>query len=166
MTAAERRAALWEALSQGEGPLSASALAARFGVSRQLVVGDVALLRASGAEITATARGYLIRRPGLTRRLACRHDAAGTRRELLLMVDQGCTVLDVVVDHPVYGQLTGALHLSSRYDVEQFLRRAACAPPLCLLTGGVHLHTLSAPTPDALRRAEEALAQAGILLAE
>lgn len=166
MTAQERRAAILEALSQAPGPLSASALAARFAVSRQLVVGDVALLRAAGADITATARGYVVQRPGtaLERRVACRHDGAGMERELLIMVDQGCTVLDVIVDHPVYGQLTGGLHLASRYDVAQFIRRASGAPPLCLLTEGVHLHTLSCPDEDAFRRVERELLEAGILL--
>ena len=166
MTAQERRAAIWEALVQAAGPLSASALAGRFGVSRQLVVGDIALLRASGADITATARGYVVRRdgPGVVRQVACCHDAGGMERELLIMVDQGCTVLDVIVEHPVYGQLTGGLHLSSRYDVAQFIRRSADAPPLCLLTEGVHLHTLSCPDGNAFQRVERELAEAGILL--
>lgn len=166
MTAKERRAAIWEALSRASGPLSASALAGRFGVSRQLVVGDIALLRAGGADITATARGYVVQRSGagLVRRVACRHDAGAMERELLIMVDQGCTVLDVIVDHPVYGQLAGGLHLASRYDVAQFIRRSAAAPPLCLLTEGVHLHTLSCPGEDAFRRVERELAEAGILL--
>ena len=102
MTAQERRAAIREALSRASGPLSASALAGRFGVSRQLVVGDIALLRAGGADITATARGYVVQGQGtgFVRRLACRHDAGAMERELLIMVDQGCTVLDVIVDHP------------------------------------------------------------------
>lgn len=138
MTAQERRAAIVEVLSRSHQPVSAGALARRFGVSRQLIVGDVALLRAGGEAVTATARGYTLQpRPqGLVRRVACRHEAADMERELEIMVDNGCTVLDVMVDHPVYGQLTGALRLSSRYDVRQFIQRAGAAQPLSLLTEG------------------------------
>lgn len=166
MTAEERRTALLSAITQSAKPLSASALAARFGVSRQLVVGDVALLRAGGASITATARGYVANRQhtGLQRQVACRHDVSGTERELLIMVDNGCTVLDVIVDHPVYGQLTGSLQLSSRYDVQQFILRSDSAPPLSLLTEWVHVHTLSCPDEAAFLRVRSALAEAGFLL--
>ena len=147
MTAEERRAAILETLAQSAGPVSASALAGRFGVSRQLIVGDVALLRAGGAAIDATARGYVVqgRQAGLIRRAACRHQASDMAAELQIMVDNGCTVLDVIVEHPVYGQLTGTLGLGSRYDVKEFIRRSEAAQPLSLLTEGAHLHTLSCP---------------------
>ena len=166
MTAEERRAAILKILAQSSQPVSASTLAGRFGVSRQLIVGDVALLRAGGASIVAAARGYLLRREreGLLRQTACRHRAEDMERELNIMVDNGCTVLDVIVEHPVYGQLTGALQLSSRYDVQQFIRRSNAAQPLSLLTEGVHLHTLSCPGEDAFARVTEELDRAGFLL--
>ena len=126
MTAQQRRDAIRDVLTQAAGPVSATALAGRFGVSRQLIVGDIALLRAGGAAIEATARGYVVQRDreGLRRQVACRHQAADMERELQIMVDNGCTVLDVIVEHPVYGQLTGGLGLASRYDIQQFIRRA------------------------------------------
>lgn len=167
MRAEERRQAILEYLRQSSRPVSAGFLAERFSVSRQAVVGDVALLRASGADISATPRGYVISQAaqGLIRQVACRHDAAGMEAELNAMVDQGCSVLDVIVEHPVYGQLTGSLQLSSRYDVSQFIARCAesDARPLSDLTGGVHLHTLSCPGEDAFRRAREALGALGVL---
>lgn len=167
MQAEERRQAILEYLRQSNRPVSAGFLAERFSVSRQAVVGDVALLRAAGADISATPRGYVILKAGqgLTRRVACRHDAAGMEAELNAMVDQGCSVLDVIVEHPVYGQLTGSLQLSSRYDVSLFLARCAQsdARPLSDLTGGVHLHTLSCPGEDAFRRVREALGALGVL---
>lgn len=166
MTAEERRAAVLDTLVRSAGPVSASALAGRFGVSRQLIVGDVALLRAGGAAIDATARGYVIqgKREGLRRQVACRHQGTEMEAELQIMVDNGCTVLDVIVEHPVYGQLTGALGLSNRYDVRQFILRSRAAQPLSLLTEGVHLHTLSCPDEEAFRRVREELAGAGFLL--
>lgn len=168
MRAEERRQAILEHLRQSSRPVSAGYLAERFSVSRQAVVGDVALLRASGADISATPRGYVISQAaqGLVRQVACRHDAAGMEAELCAMVDQGCSVLDVIVDHPVYGQLTGPLQLSSRYDVGQFIARCAGAGarPLSDLTGGIHLHTLSCPDEDAFLRVRGALGDLGVLL--
>lgn len=166
MRAEERRQAILEHLRQSSRPVSAGLLAERFSVSRQVVVGDVALLRASGADISATPRGYVILKAdrGLIRRVACRHDGRGMEAELCAVVDQGCSVLDVIVEHPVYGQLTGPLQLSSRYDVGQFLSRCAGARPLSDLTGGIHLHTLSCPDEDAFRRVRDVLRDLGVLL--
>ena len=117
------------------------------------------------------ARGYVIpaqEDTGLTCTLVCRHTAADLERELNLMVDNGCTVLDVVVEHPVYGQLSGQLQLSSRYDVAEFIRRVEKeqATPLSALTGGVHLHRLRCPDEAACRRVCQALDEAGFLVKE
>ena len=168
MEAAARRAAILAVLEQAEGPVSAAALARQFAVSRQIIVGDVALLRASGAEVAATPRGYVLPRESaaLKRTVACVHDPEGMARELELMVDNRCQVVDVVVEHPIYGQLTGQLHLSSRYDVQEFLRSVSenRAKPLSDLTGGIHLHTLRCPSEEAFLRVQAALDAAGFLL--
>lgn len=168
MEAASRRQAILDRLRTADRPVSASALAAGLNVSRQIIVGDIALLRAGGAEISATPRGYVLPRAtdGITRTIACRHTLAQTGQELDILVDNGCTVLDVIVEHPVYGQLTGQLQISSRYDVEQFLARirGSDAAPLSMLTGGLHLHTLCCPNEDAYTRACAALEAAGLLL--
>lgn len=168
MRAEERRQAILNTLNSAGHPVSASALARQFSVSRQIVVGDVALLRAAGANISATPRGYVVLQEsgGLIRQVACQHDAAGMEAELNAMVDHGCTVLDVIVDHPIYGQLTGPLQLASRYDVSQFIARCARAEarPLSDLTGGIHLHTLSCPDEAAFQRVEVALRDMSVLL--
>lgn len=170
MEAASRRQAILDRLRTADRPVSASALAAGLNVSRQIIVGDIALLRAGGAEISATPRGYVLPRAtdGITRTIACRHTLAQTGQELDILVDNGCTVLDVIVEHPVYGQLTGQLQISSRYDVEQFLARIrdSDAAPLSMLTGGLHLHTLCYPNEDAYTRACAALKAAGLLLGD
>ena len=168
MTANMRREAILDALREAQAPVSAAALACRFGVSRQIVVGDVALLRAGGASIVATPRGYVLERPqaGLVCRVACRHRAEDMERELLLMVDNGCTVENVVVEHAVYGQLVGQLSLSSRYDVSEFIRKVFSSGdrPLSDLTGGIHLHTLCCPDGAARDRVVTALRDAGFLV--
>ena len=168
MDSEARRKALAARLREAEGPLSAAALARELSVSRQIIVGDVALLRAGGEEVTATPRGYVLDgpRPGIVRTVACVHSGADMERELTLVVDQGCTVENVIVEHPVYGQITGPLALSSRYDVGEFLRRVReCgAQPLSALTDGVHLHTLRCPDEGGFERARAALDQAGFLV--
>lgn len=168
MNAAQRRGRILEELKVTEGPLSATALAQKLSVSRQIIVGDVALLRAAGEGITATPRGYVLDAPraGLVATVACAHSGADMERELTLMVDQGCTVENVIVEHPVYGQLTGPLELSSRYDVWSFIRRVReCeAQPLSALTDGVHLHRLRCPDEGALERVRAALDGAGFLV--
>ena len=168
MQAEQRRQAILNTLRQSDQPVSAGVLAERFSVSRQIVVGDVALLRATGADITATPRGYVMQRSpaGLLRQIVCRHSASGMEAELNAMVDNGCTVLDVIVDHPVYRQLTGPLQLSSRYDVQQFLDRCAQsdARPLSDLTEGIHLHTISCPDEASWQRVLDALRRMHILI--
>ena len=170
MNAAQRRAEISAFLHEQSSPVSATALAARFSVSRQIIVGDIALLRAAGENIAATPRGYALVREGagMLRTVACVHRTEEMGRELYLMVDNGCDVLDVVVEHPVYGQLTGELQLHSRYDVDQFLRRVADhgAKPLSDLTDGIHLHTLRCPDEVAYQRVLNGLKHAGFLLAD
>ena len=167
MTAAQRREKIYTQLMTAAAPVSATVLAKQYGVSRQIIVGDIALLRAEGRNITATPRGYMIvTTGGITVQLAVCHSAAETREELYAMVDCGCTVQDVVVEHPVYGQLTAVLQLSSRYDVDQFIKNMAdrSARPLSALTEGIHLHTLSCPGSEALAHLKENLRQMGVLL--
>ena len=145
MDAASRRQAILDRLRAADRPVSASALASERNVSRYVLP-------------QAT--------DGITRTIACRHTLAQTGQELDILVDNGCTVLDVIVEHPVYGQLTGQLQISSRYDVQQFLARVQAhdAAPLSMLTGGIHLHTLRCPDEAAYDRACAALKAAGLLL--
>lgn len=166
MNATQRRTALLERLSQTAAPVSASALAREFSVSRQIIVGDIALLRAGGAAIDATPRGYLLRQADrqITRTIAVCHTGEQTAQELNICVDNGCTVLDVIVEHPLYGQLTGQLQIASRYDVQQFIEQSREATPLSMLTDGIHLHTLLCPDEAAYKRVCEQLRAAGILL--
>lgn len=168
MTSIERRRQVYAMLQSADGPISAATLANQCTVTRQVIVGDIALLRAEGYNIAATPRGYVIpaETTGLTRCVACSHFLEGTRDELNAMVDCGCTVLNVIVEHPVYGQITAALHLKSRYDVEQFIAKmqGSSASPLSALTEGIHLHTLSCPSEDAYTHLKDRLRQLGVLL--
>lgn len=168
MTAQQRREMLREILSGAEGPVSAGTLAAQLGVSRQIVVGDVALLRAGGCRIDATPRGYLLdgAQRGVRQIVACCHRGQEQLlEELYTVVDNGGIVEDVTIENPLYGEITGRLHIASRYDADVFARKAADQPESLLLqmTDGVHLHTLLCPDAETFRRIEEALRQKGLL---
>jgi hypothetical protein len=172
VSSSERRSRLLAALATSDAPLSGDALAGRFGVSRQAIVHDVAILRAEGQPVVATVRGYLLARSAdrlaLRAVVAVRHRPDQAEIELLAIVDLGVRVVDVIVEHPTYGELRGELHLHAPADVRAWSEatRREGAHLLSELTGGVHLHTLEAATPEQLDRAREVLADLGFLLDE
>jgi uncharacterized protein len=164
-----RRQRIVEWMRAHDTPVLGGELANRFHVSRQCLVQDMAILRAGGEEILATPRGYrLPRAKEQTHRavIACRHAPERTKEELELLVDHGVKILDVIVEHPVYGELRGSLMLESRTDVHDFLERVAAtkATLLSSLTKGVHLHTVEASRPEMIARAKAELRARGILL--
>lgn len=162
-----RRYLLLEALRNSREPLSGSHLAERFGVSRQVIVQDIALLRAEGQAIDSTTSGYRLTQAGRGVRdvFGVRHPPALTEAELIALVDLGITVLDVVVDHPIYGELRGGLDLRSRRDVHQFMERLRLydGTLLSVLTHGAHVHTVEAPDRETLSAGRAALRALGIL---
>lgn len=155
-------------------PVSASVLATRCSVTRQVIVNDVAMLRAGGAPIVATPRGYLIESAAVqgdnrNYTIVCSHNTpALLLRELYIVVDHGAQALDVIVEHPVYGQITGQLQVCSRFDADRFAQTLASteAEPLARLTGGLHLHTLRCPDFSCYERIVEALRSEGIWAGE
>nr|WP_285876610.1 transcription repressor NadR [Fictibacillus phosphorivorans] len=165
-----RRTELINWLKESSEPLSGSKLAARTNVSRQVIVQDMSLLKASGEPIMATAQGYIYMKPGNANSYTCVvaavHSPEETLEELYTIVDHGVTVEDVTVDHPVYGDIKASLKLSNRNDVENLITslKETNAPLLSELTDGVHTHTLSADTKEKLDKACAALRKKGYLL--
>ncbi|WP_227764034.1 transcription repressor NadR [Zhaonella formicivorans] len=165
-----RRKKMIEILLASKAPVTGTALAKELGVSRQVIVQDIALLRAGGVDIMATPQGYLMLRPSacakVRKTFACLHDQTKLEEELLAIVDCGGTVVDVIVEHPLYGDLRGSLNLKSRYDVQLFRERLAesRAQPLSILTGGVHLHTVEADNDQIMAAIEQKLKEVGVLL--
>ncbi|WP_050181238.1 transcription repressor NadR [Domibacillus robiginosus] len=165
-----RREQILNWLQTSESPLTGSELAERAQVSRQVVVGDITLLKARGIPIMATSQGYVyMDAPGsgqVERVVACSHPPGQTKEELLLLVDLGVLVKDVKIEHPVYGDLTASIMVSNRKEALQFLDKISQtgAAYLSELTEGVHLHTLSAKEAAVLDEAEKALWEAGFLL--
>ena len=167
MKASDRRNKIEEYLKEKSEPVSATFLAEKFSVSRQIIVSDIALLRASGIEVLATPRGYVLSTDeiGTRHRIVCEHDPSKTEEELQIIVDFGCRVIDVTVEHPIYGELTGRLDISSRYEISQFIEKLKkeSAHSLLELTDGVHLHTIECPSEEVFKEVKTALKKAEIL---
>lgn len=166
----ERRRLLLERLKKATQPLTGTKLARELAVSRQIIVGDISILRAQGAQIFATPRGYILPESAegatMMATLVCRHDAAGMESELQAIVDNGGAVLDVIVEHPVYGAIRGDLLLESRRDISRFLTKMKkCqANPLLVVTGGIHMHTVRIPDEETLAAIRHDLRHLGILV--
>lgn len=164
-----RRERIVTALAAATGPLSGAALAESCGVSRQVVVQDVALLRERGERIVSTNRGYVLlaNEPAVrpTRLFKCRHTADQTADELTCVVDLGGRVEDVFVNHRVYGKVSSELGIASRRDVERFMAELASgvSAPLLEVTSGYHFHHVSAGSEAVLDDVARALAARGYL---
>ncbi|MDW0109032.1 transcription repressor NadR [Sporosarcina aquimarina] len=173
LTASEaRRVLILDLLKEADQPLTGKEIGERTGVSRQVVVGDINLLKAVDEPIVATSRGYLYlpERPGSLRAeriVVCQHTADQAEQELTIFVDHGVTVKDVRVEHPVYGDLTASIMVSNRMEVKDFITkiRSSNAVYLSALSDDyTHLHTISADDVKQLDQACEALRKAGILV--
>lgn len=170
MNGPDRRRALLRRLAEQRSPLKGGDLAADLGVSRQVIVQDVALLRAEGANIVATPGGYIllgVEERGVMKTVVTRHDEdREMEEELRIMVGEGGTVVNVVVEHPLYGEITGNLMVSTQGDVTLFMEKARKegGRPLSSLTGGVHLHTVEVRDQGTWERILLRLREAGYLL--
>ncbi|MEH6942809.1 transcription repressor NadR [Bacillus sp. JJ722] len=169
----ERRNELLKLLKTSSSPITGSELAKVANVSRQVIVGDITLLKAKNEPIIATSQGYIYFQQDqleklFERTVACIHTPEDTEKELLLLVDTGVTVKDVKVEHPVYGDLVSSVMVSNRREVSHFLNRIqeTKATLLSQLTNGIHLHTLVASSEQILDEAEAALQEAGFLVTE
>ena len=166
MTGAERRQKILKLIRESTTPLSGGALGNATGVSRQVVVQDIALLRREGHDILATARGYILDEPQQNMRLfkVC-HDEDRTEEELTTIVDLGGCVVDVMVNHRVYGKMSAPLNIKNRRDVQAFLNhlKLGKSTPLLNVTSGYHFHHVSAEQTEILDEIEEALRQKDFL---
>ncbi len=171
LSASARREQILGLLRRSNGKIiSASAMAAQFNVSRQIIVGDIALLRAGGVDIVSTARGYQLQggSEGIVRTICCRHREDQLLDELYTIVDNGGAAVDISVEHPVYGVLSAPLRIFSRYDADELQKALAekHAAPLLTLAGGVHSHTVSCPNAESFERICRILREKGILIEE
>ena len=164
MSGEERRGKIIQALKNSDKAVSATTLAKEFDVSRQVIVQDVALLRANGKNIFSTNRGYLIQEDEETTRVfKVQHEDDEVEKELTTIVDLGGTVEDVFVYHKVYGVLRA--EIKSRMDIRNYMEeiRSGKSSLLKNVTSGYHYHTVRAERVEILDMIQEELQKKGLL---
>lgn len=169
MEGQDRRNELTKILEETKEPVSGTELAKRLGVSRQIIVQDIALLRAVNKNILSTTKGYLIYKQDkqkVNRCFATRHTTEEIEDELNIIVDNGGKVLDVIVVHDLYGEISVDLIIKNRRDVADFVEKvkAKRTVPLKDLTNGTHLHTVEADSEEILDQIERALKEKNYLV--
>ena len=166
MKANERRKAIVNLLLSEQEALSGSALSERFGVSRQIIVQDITVLKGMGYDILSTHNGYIMQKSPLKERvLKLHHTTEQTEDELSLIVGLGGTVVDVFVWHKVYGKMEAKLNIFSDLHVKQFIEgvRTGKSSELMNITGGYHYHTIRADSEEILDRIENVLRERGYI---
>lgn len=166
MTGEERKKQILEILKKSDAPVSGTALAQLLGVSRQVVVQDIAVLRAGNVEIISTNQGYIMNNSNSAARVfKVVHTDEEVEEELNLFVDCGGFVKDVFVYHKVYGVLRAEMNLSSRLDVQSFVEDIKNGKSSLLknVTSSFHYHTIIAENERVLDIIQERLTQRGFL---
>lgn len=166
MKAAERRNAIANFLLTEDKAVSGGALSEKFGVSRQIIVQDITVLKGLGYDILSTHNGYIIQKLPLKERvLKLHHTTEQTEDELSLIVRLGGTVVDVFVWHKVYGKMEPKLNIFSDLHVRQFIEgvRTGKSTELMNITGGCHYHTIRAESEEVLDQIEKVLDECGYI---
>lgn len=173
MDTKERRGEILKILNSFEKPVKGMDIAEKFGVSRQVIVQDVAVLRAKGEKILATPQGYLIPKAyesdKLIKTIACKHTSnEEIEEELDIILRYGGKILDVLVEHPLYGEIKSQLQIGSRYDLKEFMLNLEKhkAEPLASLTDGVHIHTIEVESEEKFAKIKEELLEKKYLINE
>ena len=154
----ERRTQILNLLNESNNPINGSELAKHFNVSRQVIVQDIALLRATNRDIISTNKGYRLyqrteKGQPFQAIIHVKHSAFDTLEEMRCILDYGGNMLDVFVDHDLYGQIRSDLMIQTLDDALDFCQRmnSSTSKPLKVLTGDTHYHTISAPSEKALQ---------------
>lgn len=169
MKADKRRKEIAKFLLSEQKPISGGSLSKQFGVSRQIIVQDISVLKASGYDILSTHSGYMIQdTPFVERVFKVWHTTEQTEDELNSIVDLGGTVVDVFVWHKVYGKVGARLNIFSRLHVKQFIEGVRCgkSSELMNITGGYHYHTVSADSEEILDQIFQVLSEKNYIVPE
>lgn len=167
----QRRENIIELLSKSTSPVSGTELAKHFGVSRQVIVQDVALLRAENTNILSTNKGYLLFKPHKDDHfckevILVKHTGDQILDEMASIVDLGGKMLDISIDHDLYGQIRSDLVINSLEDAKDFVQKMkdSTSKPLCFLTDNYHYHTIAAPSQKAMDLIKADLLEKGYLV--
>ena len=169
MNSNERREKLLHILKTSNKPVKGVDLAKELNVTRQIVVKDIALLRASGIDILATSTGYIIytiRNQEFKIKCKNHYNEEHILLELQTIIDLGGKVKDVIVDHPTYGKIKAELNLSSNRDLKIFMENSKKNEfkQLSSLSQDYHVHTIEVPDENTLEEIKKELKEVNILL--
>ncbi len=167
MKSAERRKEILRFLGDTETPVPANVIKEKFGVSRQVIVQDIAILRANGYGIISTNKGYVLDlKARLSRVFKCRHSLEELIEEGEIIISSGGIIDDISVNHRLYGKISANLMLSNRIHVEELSGTLAsgASKPLMSVTDGYHYHAVSADSEKALDEIENKLRERGFLI--
>ena len=166
MKGEERRKQLLNILSSSNNPISGGTLAKELNVSRQIIVQDISLLRANGATIFSTNKGYLLQEDRkYSRVFKVYHTDDQVEEELSTIVDAGGQIRDVFVYHKVYGVLKADMGIKTRRDIRAYMEEISTGKSRLLknVTSGYHYHTIDAESEEILDAIQEELQQKGFL---
>lgn len=161
-----RRDEILKLLNNSKNPIAAKDLASKFGVSRQVIVQDLAVIRASVPGIVSTNRGYVLQKDDIcSREFKVHHDNSKVEQELNIIVDCGGHIKNVSISHRVYDRITANMDIRSRQDVKEFLDRLNNSKSTLLgnATCGYHYHLVEASNEERLDMIQRELEKAGIL---
>lgn len=167
MTGTERRNDIVERIRNSAVPVSGKELAQAYQVSRQVIVQDIALIRAAGSNIISTNRGYILNElPSVSRVFKVSHTDEELEEELCSIVDLGGKIVNVMIHHRVYGEMEAELQINSRRKVMEFLEdiRSGKSSPLKNITSNYHYHKVEAENEETLNMIEEMLREKGFLV--
>ena len=168
MKSIDRREAIARLLMCNNKAIKGIELANKFKVTRQIIVKDIAILRAKGANIIATPDGYIYNmdRNRVKAIIAVNHGADKMIEELQIVVKYGGVIENVIVEHPLYGEIIGNLMIKNLNDLNKFEDsfKNIDAKPLAEITNGIHLHTISADTEEEIENIKKELELKGFSL--
>lgn len=150
-----RRDNILELLLESTEPLKGSDIAKKYTVTRQIIVKDIAILRAEGKNIIATPDGYIINKNENKFKaiIAVTHTEEEMFDEMNIVIKYGGIIEDVIVEHPLYGEITGMLMIKNYNELNKFIQKykEQRAKLLSVLTNGVHLHTIAAQSQEDIK---------------
>ena len=170
MTGTERREAIIDLMRHDRTPLSGTKLASIHGVSRQVIVQDIALIRAAGYDVISTNKGYIlnesVENKTIERVFKVKHTDSQIEEELFSIVDLGGCVVNTMINHKVYGHLEAPLHIRSRRNVEEFMTdiHSGKSSPLKNVTADYHYHTIMADSEETMKLIEKVLREKQFLV--
>lgn len=168
MGSKERRKEIIKLLIEKNDSIKGTELASLFNVTRQIIVRDIAIIRAAGNNIIATPDGYIYNKSNdkIKSVIAVNHESNKTIEELEIVVKYGGIIEDVIIEHPIYGEIRGSLMIRNLNDLNKFEDkfRNKDVRPLSNLTNGVHLHTISADSKEDIESIKNELKEKGFLL--